>query len=68
MAGYGDDGGFNIWLTENGHTLPADAPMEAVLRNRGTEYIDGASPPVASSDSRNWSRLKKPSSPGNLRT
>lgn len=41
MAGYGDDNGFNAWLTENGYTLPAGAPAPAVLRQRGSTYVDG---------------------------
>lgn len=41
MAGYGDDSGFNTWLTENGYTLSVGAPTAAVLRNRGAGYIDG---------------------------
>src|SRR3954469_25844507 len=41
MAGYGDDNGFTTWLTDNGYTLPVDAPAAAVLRNRGAAYIDG---------------------------
>ena len=41
MAGYGDDAGFTTWLAENGYTLPADAPAPAVLRQRGSVYIDG---------------------------
>ena len=40
MAGYGDDGGFNTWLSDNGYSLPAEAPAPAVLRNRGSQYID----------------------------
>lgn len=40
MAGYGDDGGFDAWLTDNGYTLPVGAPSPAVLRNRGSLYID----------------------------
>lgn len=40
MAGYGDDSGFSAWLTENGYTLPEGAPSPAVLRNRGSQYID----------------------------
>lgn len=41
MAGYGDDAGFEAWLTENGYTLPGGAPSGEVLRNRGAGYIDG---------------------------
>ena len=40
MAGYGDDTGFAAWLAENGYALPVDAPSPAVLRNRGSQYID----------------------------
>jgi hypothetical protein len=40
MAGYGDDAGFAAWLSENGYTLPVGAPSSAVLRNRGSQYID----------------------------
>lgn len=40
MAGYGGDSEFNNWLTENGYALPVDAPSPAVLRNRGSQYID----------------------------
>lgn len=42
MAGYGDDAGFTAWLSDNGYTLPAGAPSPAVLRNRGSQYIDAA--------------------------
>lgn len=42
MAGYGDDSGFNAWLAENGYSLPDGALAEAVLRNRGSVYVDGA--------------------------
>jgi hypothetical protein len=41
MAGYGNDEGFATWLAENGHTLPDGAPLPAVLRQRGSVYIDG---------------------------
>lgn len=40
MAGYGDDSGFDTWLSDNGYVLPDDAPTPAVLRNRGSQYID----------------------------
>lgn len=40
MAGYGDDQGFTAWLADNGYTLPDGAPAAAVLRNRGSQYID----------------------------
>ncbi len=41
MAGYGTDQQFTDWLAENGYELPADAPAVAVLRNRGSAYVDG---------------------------
>lgn len=40
MAGYGDDTGFTAWLADNGYFLPGTAPSPAVLRNRGSQYID----------------------------
>lgn len=40
MAGYGDDSGFTAWLNDNGYSLPVDGPTAAVLRNRGSQYID----------------------------
>lgn len=41
MAGYGSDTGFQDWLTENGHVLPEGALAPAILRQRGSQYIDG---------------------------
>jgi hypothetical protein len=38
---YGTDAGFQEWLTAQGYTLPANAPALAVLRSRGSTYIDG---------------------------
>ena len=40
MAGYGDDTKFNAWLGLNGYSLPAGAPAPAILRQRGSAYID----------------------------
>jgi hypothetical protein len=40
MAGYGTEDTFQTWLDDNGYTLPANAPAVAVLRNRGSQYID----------------------------
>lgn len=40
MAGYGTDDGFNSWLSENGFALPDNPPSIAVLRERGSNYID----------------------------
>ena len=41
MAGYGTDQAFADWLTENAYGLPVGSPSAAVLRNRGSGYIDG---------------------------
>lgn len=40
MAGYGDDTLFAAWLASNGYTLPSGAPAPAVLRQRGSDYLD----------------------------
>lgn len=40
MAGYGTDQGFTDWLAGRGYTLPGTAPSEAVLRQRGSDYVD----------------------------
>lgn len=41
MAGYGDDTKFTAWLAEQGYALPAGAAAPAVLRQRGSAYLDG---------------------------
>lgn len=41
MAGYGDDAGFAAWAASNGYTVPVGAPAVAVLRQRGSAYVDG---------------------------
>lgn len=42
MAGYGTDQRFEDWLTENGHaTLDAGSLTPAMLRQRGSAYLDG---------------------------
>ena len=41
MAGYGSDEGFAAYLLANGLSLPVGAPSVAVLRQRGSTYIDG---------------------------
>ena len=40
MAGYGDDAGFAAWLSGAGYVLPGTAPAPAVLRQRGSDYLD----------------------------
>ena len=37
---YGTDQDFDAWLTLNGLTLPAGAPDAAILRQRGSQYVD----------------------------
>lgn len=46
MAGYGDDSAFTAWLTEQGLTLPVDAPAVAALRQRGSDYVDASYGPL----------------------
>lgn len=41
MAAYGTDVGFEDWLESMGFELPADAPDVAILRARGSAYLDG---------------------------
>lgn len=41
MAAYGTDAGFQQWLDEQGYALPTTAPSPAVLRARGSAYVDG---------------------------
>jgi hypothetical protein len=38
---YGTDQGFTDWLAINGLTLPLTAPTPAILRQRGSQYLDG---------------------------
>lgn len=40
MAGYGTDEDFTAWAASNGYTVPEDLTV-AVLRQRGSAYIDG---------------------------
>jgi hypothetical protein len=40
MAGYGSDEAFSAWLAASGYTLPEGSPSAAVLRQRGSTYID----------------------------
>ncbi|WP_303763809.1 DnaT-like ssDNA-binding protein [Sphingobium yanoikuyae] len=41
MAAYGTDEGFSEWLAEQGLSLPSGASSPAVLRARGSAYVDG---------------------------
>jgi hypothetical protein len=62
MAGYGDDDAFATWLTDNGYSLPDGAPSAAVLRQRGSSYIDGlygprfTGTPTTLTQDREWPR------------
>lgn len=38
---YGDDAAFSAWLAANGYSPPSGSPAPAVLRQRGSAYIDG---------------------------
>lgn len=40
MSGYGDDTGFAAYLADAGLSLPVGAPLPAVLRQRGSDYLD----------------------------
>lgn len=37
---YGSDSAFTAWLAINGLDLPAGAPDAAILRQRGSQYVD----------------------------
>lgn len=63
MAGYGSDDGFDAWLAVNGYSLPSGAPSQAVLRERGSIYLDGTyetrfpgTPTGGASQERSWPR------------
>lgn len=73
MAGYGSNETFAAWLTANGFTLPVGAPAPAVLRLRGSNYIDGAygdrflgEPTGGLLQPRAWPRMGVPGVPDNL--
>jgi hypothetical protein len=40
-SSYGSDEGFQAWLAVQGYELPAGAPSSAILRARGSAYVDG---------------------------
>jgi hypothetical protein len=41
VAAYGTDQGLTDWLAAQGYELPASPPVLAVLRARGSAYVDG---------------------------
>ena len=41
MAVYGTDEGLTAWLAANGYTMPERATQPAILRQRGSSYVDG---------------------------
>lgn len=43
---YGDDSGFQAWLDSMGYVLPVGAPSIAVLRARGSAYLDATYEPL----------------------
>jgi hypothetical protein len=64
MAGYGDDSGLTAYLAGRGLTLPAGAPAAAVLRQRGSDYLDATygprlhcSAPAVVDQERAWPRI-----------
>lgn len=64
MAGYGTDDAFTAWLAANGYSLPGGAASAAVLRQRGSTYIDGlygprfnGSPTGGLAQERAWPRI-----------
>ena len=62
MAGYGSDDGLDTWLAEQGYVLPTGSPTNAVLRQRGSVYLDGAygnrfpGEPTSGDQERAWPR------------
>jgi hypothetical protein len=43
---YGDDAGFETWMETMGYVLPSGAPDIAILRARGSAYIDATYEPL----------------------
>lgn len=41
MAGYGSDNAFQAWLDSFGYEVPSGSPALAILRQRGSQYVDG---------------------------
>lgn len=52
MTGYGTDAEFEAWLEANGLELPDDALSLEILRQIGSDYIDGAYEPRLSCSKR----------------
>lgn len=71
MAGYGDDSGLSVWLAGQGLTLPPGSPTPAVLRQRGSDYVDGlygqrfpGSPTGGFAQERAWPRAEAETNQG----
>ena len=47
---YGDDSGFTAYLAQMGYVLPDGAPTPAVLRARGSAYLDATYEPLWTGD------------------
>lgn len=43
---YGDDAGFETWMETMGYVLPSGSPDVAILRARGSAYIDATYEPL----------------------
>jgi len=52
MAGYGNDTDFTTWLSANGLSLPSGSATPAILRQLGSDYVDGAYEPRLQCSSR----------------
>ncbi|MDR7232824.1 hypothetical protein J2X45_003934 [Caulobacter sp. BE264] len=50
MAGYGTDQRLTDWLGSNGFVLPVGAPTPAVIRQRGSVYVDAHAFPGSPTD------------------
>ena len=74
MPGYGTDAGLTAWLADNGLSLPVGSPALAVLRNRGSVYVDatygqrlGCSGPTGGAEQeRAWPRSGHPGVPADV--
>ena len=74
MEGYGDDAGLTSGIAYNGLALPSGAPALAVLRNRGSVYVDAtygqrltcSAPTGGATQERAWPRTGHPQVPSDI--